>query len=135
MIPKRFTLTVREVVKTEIKPMGAPPFSEYPQLYPPEDMEELRQHVRRTIEKAEPFELELRIICSDGEIRYCVMRGFPETNAKGKVVRLYGVLQDATEQYMAQQELTKLASEQRAIFDNVPAYIYFKDKVPTACIF
>jgi PAS domain S-box-containing protein len=106
----------------------APTFAEHHHLYFPEDMLRLRSAVERAVDAAEPYELDLRAIRSDGATRYCRAAGFAERDATGKVFRLYGFLQDNTELFLAQQETKKLVYDQSAILDNVPAYIYFKDR-------
>ncbi|WP_319792480.1 PAS domain-containing hybrid sensor histidine kinase/response regulator [Desulfatibacillum aliphaticivorans] len=107
--------------------LGTPSFAEHPQLYLPEDMARLEQLVKRAIEKAEPYEIELQAIRSDGVIRHCLAKGFPEKDTTGKVVRLFGFLQDITEKNEALSEIKQLVRDQTIILDNVPAYIYFKD--------
>ena len=106
---------------------GAPSFAEHPELYVPEDMAQLQRRVEQAIEHAEPYELNLRGIRSDGEVRYCHAVGFPEKDEDGNVFRLYGFLQDNTDKYQTQQELNKLVYDHMAILDNISAYIYFKD--------
>jgi PAS domain S-box-containing protein len=106
----------------------APSFAEHHQLYFPQDMARLQNAVERALAKAEPYELELRARRCDGGTRYCHAVGFPEVDADGRVFRLYGFLQDNTELFLAQQETRKLFYDQTAILDNIPAYIYFKDR-------
>jgi PAS domain S-box-containing protein len=83
----------------------APSFAEHHGLYSPEDMARLQSAVERALTQAEPYELDLRAIRSDGETRYCRAAGFPEIDSNGKVVRLFGFLQDNTEARELQQAL------------------------------
>jgi len=106
---------------------GAPSFAEHPRLYPAEDMRRLGRSVQRTIETGEPYDVSLRSVRSDGEIRHCRVQGFPERDTAGKVVRLYGFLQDETDRHLALRKVEQLAHDQSAILDNISAYIYFKD--------
>ena len=96
---------------------GAPPLGESGKLFPPEEAERLRAAVDRALEEGESYDLELRALRSDGEIRFCRARGYPETNSDGEVVRLYGSLSDITEQTLqAQRERelqTQLAQSQK----------------------
>ncbi|MCF7990967.1 MAG: ABC transporter substrate-binding protein [Thiohalocapsa sp.] len=107
---------------------AAPSFAEHDQLYFPEDLARLQRAVERAVTKAEPYELDLRAMRSDGETRYCRAVGSPDLDADGRVFRLYGFLQDNTELFLAQQETRKLVYDQTAILKNIPAYIYFKDR-------
>jgi PAS domain S-box-containing protein len=106
---------------------GAPSYADQSSLHPPEDMARLDGLVRRAVEHAEPFELELGIVREDGSVRRGHSRGFPVCGPSGRVERLHGFLQDITERREAQLELERLAHDQSVILDHVPAYIYFKD--------
>lgn len=107
---------------------AAPAFAEQHRLYAADDMARLRRAVNQAVQEATPYELDLRVIRSDGETRYCRAAGFPEIDADGKVFRLYGFLQDNTALVLAHQETKKLLHDQTAILDNIPGYIYFKDR-------
>jgi PAS domain S-box-containing protein len=76
---------------------GTPNFNqEHDQLYPPEDLKRLRETVQRVLRDGGSYELELRMLCEDGEPRYALACGHAEVAPDGKVHRLYGFLQDIT---------------------------------------
>ncbi|HOE66561.1 MAG TPA: PAS domain S-box protein [Candidatus Hydrogenedentes bacterium] len=84
---------------------GAPSFAEQARLFVAEDMQRLQLAVKRCLTDGTPYELELRIIRTDGEIRHCVARGRAEHIAKGRVLRLAGSLQDITERKRIEENL------------------------------
>ena len=96
---------------------GSPTFAEHEALYVAEDMARLRQAVSACASEGTPYELELRAIRSDGEIRYCVARGRPLPEADGKIRRLVGSLQDITDRKQAEEALRESESRVRAKLD------------------
>ncbi len=87
---------------------GAPTYADHHKIYSPDDFKRLNEAVQYTLKTGEPYELELRAIRSDGEIRQCIGRGYPIKDEKGKITRLYGSLQDVTKQ----------KDDEKALFDN-----------------
>ena len=86
---------------------GPPSWAEHPNIYHPEDFETLEQLVKTAIADAKPYEIVLRALRKDGETRICIAKGFPETKEDGQVVRLYGLLQDITEQKQSEDAIRK----------------------------
>jgi PAS domain S-box-containing protein len=75
----------------------APPFKEHQAFYVPEDRVRLVEAVEKCLQNSVPYDLEVRITRTDGQLRHCVVRGIPEHGADGRVKRLYGSLHDITE--------------------------------------
>ncbi len=96
---------------------GAPSFSDHAELYPPEDIARLQEAVEEAVSKGTHYECELRALRPDGTIRHCLAQGYPDKDADGKVVRLYGSLQDITELNRAQSRIIHLNNVLRAIRD------------------
>jgi PAS domain S-box-containing protein len=71
----------------------------------PEDREAMRATSPATIERAEPFEREFRIVRGDGTVRLMHSWTDFERDAAGKPVRMIGTCQDVTERQRAEQEL------------------------------
>lgn len=92
---------------------GAPSWAEHTKLYFPEDFEVLQQAVKIALIDGTPYEVELRTIRNDGEIRVCHTRGFAELGEHGKPVRLFGLLHDITERKQADEALRKSESLHR----------------------
>jgi len=71
----------------------------------PEDREAMRAASPTSIEKAEPFEREFRIVRGDGNIRLLHTWTDFERDASGKPIRMIGTCQDVTERNRAEMEL------------------------------
>ncbi len=92
----------------QLDPAGvAPTFAEHSALYVTEDLHLLRRAVERCVTKGKPYELELRAIRGDGQIRHCVARGRAEIDSHGRIQRLVGSLQDITERKQAEEALRR----------------------------
>lgn len=93
---------------------GAPSFAEQSKLYTPGDYQRLQTLVARCASHGTPYELELSIMQSSGEIRTCIARGQAEKDANGRIHRLAGSLQDITDRKKAEDSLaaanTRLAA-------------------------
>ena len=96
-------------------------------LYPPPDVQKLMDAVQRALHEGQPYELLLDIVLPDGSLRPCYIRGFPERNAAGRVVRLAGLLQDITER-KHEEERNRLAV---SVFANAREGIVITDAQAT----
>jgi PAS domain S-box-containing protein len=90
---------------------GAPTFAEQSKFYFNKDMQRLKDAVEICVKRGTPYEIELRAVRTDGEIRHCVSRGQAQYDEKGKVYRLAGSFQDITERKLI--ELSLKESEDR----------------------
>jgi PAS domain S-box-containing protein len=75
-----------------------------------------------------PLTAEYRIIRPDGTIRRILRRASAIRNAEGRPVRLLGIVQDVTDQYLERQE--RIASEERyrLLFDKNPVPLWVFDE-------
>jgi diguanylate cyclase (GGDEF)-like protein/PAS domain S-box-containing protein len=80
--------------------------------YHPEDREQAREAVRRTVATGQPFELVARINRPDGTIRHLRTRGFFQPAIAGTPPSVFGVIMDVTEQ--VQSEAALLAAHAQA---------------------
>ena len=103
---------------------GAPSFAEHPKLYLPEDMQHLQQAVETAVADGTPYELEMRAIRTDGEIRHCLARGHAEMGPEGKATRLFGSLQDITERKRAEEALRVSEEKYRSIVETTAEWIW-----------
>ncbi|HYW22376.1 MAG TPA: PAS domain-containing protein [Nodularia sp. (in: cyanobacteria)] len=81
-----------------------PTYQEHLQFYHPEDAAKLHQLVERAIATGESYKLILRVPQADGSNFYFEGIGKAGFNAQKQVIRLYGTLQDITEQHIAQRD-------------------------------
>jgi PAS domain S-box-containing protein len=84
---------------------GAPSFADHPNHYDPDDMQRLKEAVEAAVTSGTPYEMELCAIRSDGVRLTCLARGYAEFGSENKVTRLFGSLQDITEQKQAEEQL------------------------------
>ena len=98
---------------------GAPTFAEQERmgLYHAEDFQRLQAAVDQTQVSGQAYEIELRAIRANGEIRVCVAHGECERDGEGRVAGLTGYIRDITSQRQAEQALrdseTQLARAQQ----------------------
>lgn len=83
--------------------LGAPNLELQAELYTPQSIESLREAVRNAVAHGTPYSLELVAVHSSGQRRPCLVRGFPERDASGRIVRLTGLVQDTAEQKQHEQ--------------------------------
>lgn len=73
----------------------------------PDDREHVRTSIRRTTETGEPYRVKRRIIRQDGELRHIVTTARVVTNEHGTPIRIVGVVQDITEQQIADEAILR----------------------------
>ncbi|MDQ3292256.1 MAG: PAS domain S-box protein, partial [Bacteroidota bacterium] len=89
----------------------AVPFDDILKLFHPEDSFLLSEQVIQAIANQESYNIELRVLLPDGQVRYALSRGRVELDQYKEPCRLVGTLQDITDQKHAEQELIQ-AKEQ-----------------------
>ncbi len=87
--------------------LGAPNYATIVNSIHPADREAFRAANTQAVEKREAFDLVLRVVRPDQIIRSVRGLGAPQTDESGRVVKLFGTLQDITEQ----READRLKSE------------------------
>jgi len=102
---------------------GAPPFAEQSELYADGDMQRLRDAVEGCIKRGTRYEIELRAIRTDGDIRHCVSRGKAQYDENGKVFRLIGSFQDITKRKLSEDALRESENQINSIFRSAPVGI------------
>ncbi len=90
---------------------SAPSREEQIALIHPEDLELWGIEVQRGIEFATPFDFDFRIYRPDSTLRHLNSVGCAETDATGKVVKLFGTAIDITERFLAEEALRQAAAE------------------------
>jgi PAS domain S-box-containing protein len=89
--------------------LGTPSFEDVQSYIVPEDRELHAQVVARAIAEGEPYELELRLLDPDGDLRFCQARGVPVRDEHGALVRLVGTALDITGRRRIEAQLRSLA--------------------------
>jgi PAS domain S-box-containing protein len=99
-------------------------------FYHPEDQTTIRDAVERVTTEGEPYDLELRIVIADDEVRWVSARGEPRYE-DGKIVGVRGTFQDITDRKERERRLeqqteeldqlaTKYESQYRTLFEEAP---------------
>jgi PAS domain S-box-containing protein len=74
------------------------------EFYHPEDRATIRDAIERVTTEGEPYDLELRIVTADNEMRWVRARGEPRAK-DGEIVGVRGTFQDITQRIERQQRL------------------------------
>jgi PAS domain S-box-containing protein len=85
-------------------------FSDRPELFAPECREQVARAVDTAIRFGMPYELDVRMLHSDGSWRWVTARGEEVRDAHGAVVGLRGTLQDITERKQREEALSLFRS-------------------------
>ncbi len=101
----------------------APSFAEHQAMYVPEDRVRLVEAVEECLRNSVPYDLEVRIIRTDGQLRHCVVRGVPEQGDDGAVNRLYGSLHDITDRKRMEDAIRESENQISSIFRSAPVGI------------
>ena len=80
------------------------------------------------VAQGQVFSVEARLQRANGGYGWWLFRGVPVTDDSGRVVKWVGTCTDIDELKMANRELHRQRSELRALFDLVPAMVWFKDR-------
>jgi PAS domain S-box-containing protein len=94
----------------------------------PSDRPALHARAIRGLERVEPFEMEYRIVRSDGTVR--VLRAWLhfERAPDGKTTHAFGTCQDITERRQAELEVRRARGQLELVVDAMPAFIARYDR-------
>ena len=84
-----------------------PSFAELLQFYSAPDRETIRSAFRDLLAHATPYNLDLRCLRPDGEIRYLNSIGRAVSNEEGTITKLYGAVMDITDRKQIEAELIR----------------------------
>jgi PAS domain S-box-containing protein len=102
----------------------APSMLQLLQKIHPQDAEALTSHVEKALTWGIPFELEHRVVHSNGSLRYLYGKTKVDQNSHGEVVRLFGTILDITSRKKIEQELQEREQFLRAIWEGVDYSIF-----------
>ncbi|MBR0566972.1 diguanylate cyclase [Azoarcus sp. L1K30] len=110
--------------------LGVPNLEGQAELYTSESTQRLFAAVNRAVADGTPYELELMTLQPDGERRPCFVKGFPERDDSGRVVRIAGLVQDITDRKRADEEIRQLAYHD--LLTNLPNRRLLLDRIRQA---
>jgi PAS domain S-box-containing protein len=88
----------------------------------PDDKGLMTQLLNEMVE--DEFEVDYRILRSDGETRWLRTRGFPIRDEKGEVYRVAGLTEDVTERKHSEEELRRSEGRHRALLRAMPDIMF-----------
>jgi diguanylate cyclase (GGDEF)-like protein/PAS domain S-box-containing protein len=88
-----------------------------------DDKTAVLQAIRAAIRHGEDFMLDLRIVHADDSEHFVILQGAVKFDDNGKVIRLFGAIQDMTDRLIAERELQLVAS----VFDSAQESIMVTD--------
>ncbi|HLC47262.1 MAG TPA: PAS domain S-box protein [Candidatus Nanoarchaeia archaeon] len=105
-----------------------PTYASLPKVYTKESWKRLDSAVKRAVEGGKPYELELDMIRQDKQIIHTLTRGKAIKDISGKIVSLYGTVQDITKQKKSEEFIKQQKKDYQTIFDSSPNLIVYKDR-------
>ncbi len=102
-------------------------FKRFMEVIHPDDRERVSESVRRSRETGALLNIEYRIVCPGGGIRWIVARGRPYSRGSGLPERLMGVSNDITQRKMTELELSESRTLLAALVDSTLDMIWSVD--------
>ena len=98
----------------------APPFKEHVKLFTPKSWKILTKSVIKTRKTGIPYELELKTIKNEEKNGWIWVRGEAIKDKNGKIIALWGAVQDITERKNAEETLQESEKRFRLLYENAP---------------
>lgn len=111
-----------------IDPEGALTYDRFLNALYPEDRKRIDIAVREAIEGHRPYEAEMRVLKSDGTLRWVLGKGRAYYDDSGTPTRMSGIGQDITERKRMDNDLLRAKTEWERTFDSVPDMIAIMDR-------
>ena len=97
-------------------------------LVHPDDVERVRAAIQKALETGEDYEVELRIVRPDGQVRWLTTAGRALYDPNGRAVRMLGATLDVTERHEAEEERSRLLAREREARAEAEAASEAKDR-------
>lgn len=113
------------IFKTTAEQVGGytMPFADYARRFIPlEDANRLREGIRKTVETADSgssYQLDHRILRSDGTTGYISVQFFSVNKDNGRTIETFGINQDITERKLTEDRLRSSLNEKQTLLDEI----------------
>lgn len=97
------------------------------QMLHPEDVVHTRDAIRRALEDGQPIDLEYRVRRPGKDWKWMRSRGAPRFDSTGRVVSVYGIVEEVDSQKQVTRELEICEAELRSAIDAVPIGMVIAD--------
>jgi PAS domain S-box-containing protein len=104
--------------------LPAPTNAERAKLYTPESYAVLRLAVARAMETGDPYDLELEIVRTDGELRHVLAKGRAIRDEQNNITGLLGTMQDITERKRSEEMIKEREVQYRELVETARDEIY-----------
>ncbi len=104
----------------EVKPDQEPTFDLYYSRVHPDDIEYVKEIGTKVFNDNEAHKVEYRLLTPSGRIKHISTEGQQFKDSTGKIVKLFGIVQDISERKLTEQELRASEALMLAIADNYP---------------
>jgi len=98
---------------------GEPSYEQLVQQIHPDDVALFQHYVEQAITQGKSYENEMRILLSDGSMRYVFGKGEAVFNSSGQVVQLFGTVQDISDRKLIEQQLRESEEKFRQLAENI----------------
>src|SRR5271157_3559153 len=92
-------------------------FERFLNLVHPDDRETVRRNVELALQEGQPYECTMRAVHPDGTVRIVLSRAQVVRDDDGKAIRMFGTVQDITEQWQLEEALSQEAIRRRILVE------------------
>lgn len=92
----------------------------------PDDVPVLAHSIEDTLRRQTPYEVDCRVVTTD-QLRYIYITGQPQVGDDGKVVKLFGTIQDISERKRIEEEMRVAEKQYRSLFEHSQHMICMHD--------
>jgi PAS domain S-box-containing protein len=107
--------------------LPAPTYAQHPDLYTPESFSALNPAVEKALKTGESYDLELELIRPDGSMRIVDAFGGASFDSNRRIIGLYGLVQDITEQKRIEHDLQKSEQKYKALVETTADFVWEMD--------
>lgn len=91
--------------------LNPPTLKQLIEMYHPDDRAEYTQNIERLIERGERLDQVVRVVKPNDEIIFVHNVGLPVRDSQGKIIEIFGLVQDITERKRSEAKLAKQAGD------------------------